>query len=169
MNGQRWIPAYVGLGSNLDDPALQVEQGFDALTAIPDTLLVASSQRYRSRPLGPQDQPDFVNAVAGLLTQLDADTLLFELKKLEVALGRAQPVLRWGPRRIDFDLLVYGTEVRTDAALTLPHPGVQVRNWVLYPLSEIAPSLLVPGVGRAGLLAEALGNAGLETLRVDPN
>ncbi len=164
MNGQRWTPAYVGLGSNLDDPVRQVEQGFAALARLPDTLLVARSQRYRSRPLGPQDQPDFVNAVAGLLTRLAPDSLLAELKELEVALGRAQPVLRWGPRRIDFDLLVYGTEVRIDAALTLPHPGVTLRNWVLYPLTDVAPTLRVPGVGRAESLAHALGNEGLEML-----
>lgn len=169
MNGQRWIPAYVGLGSNLDDPARQVEQGFAALARLPATLLVSRSKRYRSRPLGPQEQPDFINAVAGLLTQLDADYLLVELKKLEVELGRAQPVLRWGPRRIDFDLLVHGTEIRTDSALTLPHPGVALRNWVLYPLSDIAPSLQVPGLGRAASLAHALGNEGLETLADAPH
>lgn len=169
MNGPRWIPAYVGLGSNLDDPARQVEQGFAALAGLPETLLVATSQRYRSSPLGPQDQPDFVNAVAGLLTRLDADNLLVELKKLEIELGRAQPVLRWGPRRIDFDLLVYGSEVRSDAALTLPHPGVALRNWVLYPLSDVAPTLHVPGLGQAASLALALGNAGLETLAAAPH
>jgi len=164
MSRQHWTPAYVGLGSNLDMPLRQIEAGFASLARLPETLLVAQSRRYRSRPLGPQDQPDFVNAAAGLLTRLDAETLLAELKRLEAGLGRAQPVVRWGPRRIDFDLLVFGTETREGPVLTLPHPGITQRNWVLYPLSEIAPSLRVPGLGPVSVLAARIGDAGIEPL-----
>jgi len=164
MNVPRWTPAYVGLGSNLEGPQQQVERGFDALARLPETLLVARSRRYRSRPLGPQDQPDFVNAVAGLLTRLDPEALLAQLKQLEVTLGREQPVRRWGPRVIDFDLLLFGAEKRATPALTLPHPGLLERNWVLYPLQDIAPSLWVPGQGRVADLAERLGADGIEPL-----
>lgn len=164
MNVPRWMPAYVGLGSNLEGPQQQVERGFDALARLPETLLVARSRRYRSRPLGPQDQPDFVNAVAGLLTRLDPEALLAQLKQLEVTLGREQPVRRWGPRVIDFDLLLFGAEKRATPALTLPHPGLLERNWVLYPLQDIAPSLWVPGQGRVADLAERLGADGIEPL-----
>lgn len=168
MSEARWTPAYVGLGSNLDEPVRQIEAGFAALATLPDTLLVACSRRYRSQPLGPQDQPDFVNAVAGLLTKLTPETLLHALKQLEATLGRAQPVLRWGPRRIDFDLLVFGSETRSDAALTLPHPGVQQRNWVLYPLSDVAPDLRIPGAGRSAVLAARIGMDGIEPLLALP-
>lgn len=162
MRGPRWTPAYVGLGSNLDDPARQVETAFAALEKLPDTLLVARSRRYRSRPLGPQDQPDFVNAVAGLLTQLTPEALLRALKELEVQRGRAHPVVRWGPRRIDFDLLVFGRETRNEAVLTLPHPGIAQRNWVLQPLADVAPELGIPGLGQPAILAARLGMDGLE-------
>ena len=164
MPAQRWVPAYIGLGSNLEEPVKQIERAFSALRALPDSLLVAQSRRYRSRPLGPQDQPDFVNAVAGLLTRLSAESLLDNLKQLEAELGRTQPILRWGPRLIDFDLLLYGAQTQTTAALTLPHPGLLERNWVLYPLSDIAPDLEVPGQGRVAELAARLGSQGIEPL-----
>lgn len=164
MNSSRWTPAYVGLGSNLAQPRLQVERGFAALGQLPDTVFVARSRLYRSRPMGPQGQPDFVNAVAGLLTRLQPEPLLAKLKSLEAELGREQPVQRWGPRIIDFDLLLYGDVSMTGPPLTLPHPGLLERNWVLWPLADIAPTLKIPGNGRAAQLAAALGTAGLEPL-----
>ncbi len=100
-------------------------------------------------------QSDFVNAVVGLLTQLDSLTLLQEAKNIERALGRPEKHERWGPRVIDLDVLVYGREKRADPTLTIPHPGIVERNWVLYPLADIAPSLDIPGVGR---VAELKGN-----------
>ena len=156
----RWIPAYVALGSNLDDPARQVRRAFDALAALPQTRFVARSALYRSRPLGPVAQPDFVNAAAGLLTQLDAVTLLRELKALETRLGRATPVMRWGPRLIDLDLLVHGATQLQDAGITVPHPGVGERAFVLAPLAEIDPQRHVPGQpALAELLAMCRGQA----------
>jgi 2-amino-4-hydroxy-6-hydroxymethyldihydropteridine diphosphokinase len=127
----RWIPAYVGLGSNLQDPPRQVGTALAALADLPATRLVCRSRLYGSRPLGPVAQADFCNAAAGLLTQLDADALLAALRALETALGREPVRERWGPRVIDLDLLIYGDERRDSAALTLPHPGVPERSFVL--------------------------------------
>ena len=148
MPAPRLVPAYVALGSNLDDPSAQVERAFDALAGLPRTRLVLRSSLYSSRPLGPVAQPDFVNAVAGLLTALEPETLLAALKDLEARLGRDRPAVRWGPRRIDLDLLVHGTSRSATDELQLPHPGIAARAFVLAPLAEIAPDLEVPGLGR---------------------
>jgi 2-amino-4-hydroxy-6-hydroxymethyldihydropteridine diphosphokinase len=160
----RWIPAYVALGSNLDDPQRQVERAFDALASLLLSRLVLRSACYRSRPFGPVVQPDFVNAVAGLLTQLDVATLLQELKSLESTLGRAAPVVRWGPRRIDLDLLVHGATRRQEPQLHVPHPGIAERAFVLAPLCDVSPDLLVPGVGRVRDLLARLDAGGLERI-----
>lgn len=148
-----WTPAYIGIGSNLDNPKAQVERGFDALSNLSRTRLVAKSRLFCSAPLGPQDQPEYVNAVAGLLTQLDARSLLKELKALEQAQGRESPTVRWGPRLIDFDLLVFGSARIDSDDLTIPHRGVAERGFVLQPLMDVAPDLDIPGFGRASLLA----------------
>jgi len=142
-----WQPAYIGLGSNLSDPAQQVRQALHGLTGLPQTLCVAVSRLYGSRPMGPVTQPDFVNAVAGLVTQLPALELLRQLRKLEGQAGRPAVHEHWGPRVIDLDLLVFGREQCSSAELVLPHPGVVKRNFVLYPLADIAPDLEVPGCG----------------------
>src|SRR5262245_59618704 len=99
-----WQPAYVGIGSNLDEPWRQVERAFDALARLPESRLVLRSALYRSRPLGDVEQPEFVNAAAGLLTQLTPEALLAELRRTELELGREPARQRWGPRRIDLDL-----------------------------------------------------------------
>jgi len=143
-----WQPAYIGLGSNLSDPAAQVRQALDDLAGVPRTLRVAVSPLYGSRPLGPVTQPDFVNAVAGVLTQLTAEELLQALRALEGKAGRPAVHEHWGPRVIDLDLLVFGREQRSGVDLVLPHPGVGERNFVLYPLADIAPELEVPGCGQ---------------------
>jgi 2-amino-4-hydroxy-6-hydroxymethyldihydropteridine diphosphokinase len=143
-----WQPAYIGLGSNLSDPAGQVRQALAALAQLPRTLPMASSRLYGSRPMGPVTQPDFVNAVAGVLTQLTALELLRQLRSLEGRAGRPAEHEHWGPRVIDLDLLVFGREQCTSTELVLPHPGVVERNFVLYPLADIAPDLDVPGSGR---------------------
>jgi 2-amino-4-hydroxy-6-hydroxymethyldihydropteridine diphosphokinase len=144
-----WIPAYVGLGSNLQDPPQQLRLALAALATLPATRLVCQSPLYGSRPFGPVPQPDFCNAAAGLLTQLGAPALLAELRNLEQQLGRTPGAERWGPRVIDLDLLVYGSERCDAAALTLPHPGIAERSFVLRPLCDIAPDLMVPGLGTA--------------------
>jgi 2-amino-4-hydroxy-6-hydroxymethyldihydropteridine diphosphokinase len=160
----RWLPAYVALGSNLDDPVRQVQRAFEALDHLPGTRLVLRSSLYRSPPLGPVAQPDFANAVAGILSQLDAPRLLHELKALEVRLGRAAPVVRWGPRVIDLDLLMHGVSRITSESITVPHPGIAERAFVLVPWAEISPSLDVPGVGRVAAIAQRLGAAGLQRI-----
>jgi 2-amino-4-hydroxy-6-hydroxymethyldihydropteridine diphosphokinase len=152
----KWIPAYVGVGSNLQDPPRQVRAALAALAELPATQLVCQSRLYGSRPLGPVAQADFCNAAAGLLTQLDAHALLAALRTLEHKLGREPTRERWGPRVIDLDLLVYGSERRTGASLTLPHPGMAERSFVLRPLCDFAPDLLVPGLGRVADLAARL-------------
>jgi 2-amino-4-hydroxy-6-hydroxymethyldihydropteridine diphosphokinase len=158
-----WQPAYVGIGSNLDDPAAQVSAAIERLAHIRLTQRVAVSSRYRTAPFGSVDQPDFVNAVVGLLTQLDAVGFLTELRAIETSMGRIRGE-RWGPRVIDLDLLVFGCERREDAVLTLPHPGIVERNFVLYPLAEIAPDLEVPGLGRVTELKARVGAEGIRAI-----
>jgi 2-amino-4-hydroxy-6-hydroxymethyldihydropteridine diphosphokinase len=164
MQSVSWWPAYVGLGSNLDEPRRQVLDGFARLEDLPETRLVARSSLYASPPMGPVAQPDFVNAVAGLLTRLGPAELLHELHGIEAAMGRAPSPERWGPRRIDFDLLVHGTARMDDPRLTIPHAGLADRGFVLEPLAEIAPDLDVPGRGRVKHLLAALGTTNCQRL-----
>lgn len=159
-----WRPAYVGLGSNLGEPARQVLEACERLQALPATRLLLISPLYQSRPLGPIAQPDFVNAVAGVLTQLEPRALLDGLRSIEAALGRPAVHEHWGPRVIDLDLLSYARERGTDPVLTLPHPGIVERNFVLYPLADIAPDLDLPGLGRVAELAGRLTTEGLARL-----
>jgi 2-amino-4-hydroxy-6-hydroxymethyldihydropteridine diphosphokinase len=159
-----WHPAYIGIGSNLEDPRAQVLRALAGLKALPFTRLVRVSPLYRSKPLGPVPQPDFINAVGGVLTQLDSHALLGELHALERAFGRPVEHERWGPRVIDLDLLVYGRERRDEPGLKLPHPGIVERNFVLYPLADLAPDLDVPGLGQAAELRGRLTSEGLECL-----
>jgi 2-amino-4-hydroxy-6-hydroxymethyldihydropteridine diphosphokinase len=160
----RWLPAYVGVGSNLSDPAAQVRRALAALAGLPGTVLVASSPLYRTQPFGEVVQPAFVNAVAGLLTQRTPEELLADLRALERRLGREPPRERWGPRVIDLDLLVVGRETRATGSLTLPHPGIAERDFVLYPLADVAPDLDVPDVGRVAALRARVANRGIEKL-----
>ena len=164
-----WAPAYLGVGSNLDDPAAQVRTAIAALDSLPRTRLVAASPSYGSPPMGPQDQPDFVNAVAGVLTQLEPVELLQEMLALEARLGRVRtPEGRWGPRKIDLDLLVHGFRVEDTDELTVPHAGISERNFVLFPLRDIAPTLVVPGQGVIAQLAQHAGSEGLVVLDNNP-
>lgn len=164
MTRARWLPAYVGVGSNLADPQSQVRRALDALGRLPGSRLIASSPLYRTRPFGEVVQPAFVNAVAGLLTQSTPEELLAELRSLERELGREPPRERWGPRVIDLDLLVVGREERATDTLTLPHAGIAERDFVLYPLADVAPDLDVPRLGRAAALRDRVTNRGIERL-----
>jgi 2-amino-4-hydroxy-6-hydroxymethyldihydropteridine diphosphokinase len=123
------------------------------LGAIPGVRVEAVSPLYGSRPFGPVAQPDFVNAVVGALTLLEPRLLLAQLQALETALGRPAHHERWGPRVIDLDLLIYGRESSCTQELTLPHPGIAERNFVLLPLADIAPELHIPVLGRIRDLA----------------
>jgi 2-amino-4-hydroxy-6-hydroxymethyldihydropteridine diphosphokinase len=159
-----WRPAYVALGSNLSDPRAQVERAFDGLSMMADTRLVARSGLWLTRPHGPQDQPDFVNAAAGLVTTLAPREFLASLQALEQRLGKVEPAQRWGPRVIDLDLVVFGDLSMSEPGLTLPHPGLHQRKFVLYPLCEIAAELWVPGLARVRRLREGVSSAGIERL-----
>ena len=164
MSAGTWRPAYVAVGSNLAGPRRQVEQAFAELAAIPDTRLVSRSSLWRTAPMGPQEQPPFVNAAAGLLTRQAPREFLAALKDIERRMGRTEPVVRWGPRVIDLDLIVFAGEQVEEPGLSLPHPGLHQRNFVLYPLSEIAAELWVPGLDRVGRLRERVSPAGIERL-----
>jgi 2-amino-4-hydroxy-6-hydroxymethyldihydropteridine diphosphokinase len=159
-----WQPAYIGLGSNLNDPRAQVLDAVGRVGALPTTRVVLSSPLYSSRPFGPVPQPDFVNAVIGVLTQLPPDVLLERLRALEAAMGRPEQREHWGPRVIDLDVLSYGRERRSDPTLTLPHVGIVERNFVLYPLADIAPELDLPGLGRVTELKGRVTSEGLRLL-----
>lgn len=159
-----WVPTYIALGSNLDDPRSQILNGFARLEQLPRTRLIVRSRLYATKPYGSVPQPDFVNAAAGMLTTLTPRQLLTELKQLEADIGRAQPLVRWGPRLIDFDLLVYGDQRVDETGLVVPHVGIPQRNFVLYPLCDIAPELVIPGFGVARELARRVDPAGLHVL-----
>lgn len=158
--GSTWTPAYVGVGSNLGDSRARVLAAFDALGALARTRLIARSRLYRTRPFGPVQQGDFINAVAGLLTQLSAAEMLEGIRGIEKAAGRERAE-RWGPRTLDLDLLVFGAERIATTELTVPHPGLAERGFVLAPLHDIAPTLSVPGVGRVEVLLRALPDDGI--------
>jgi 2-amino-4-hydroxy-6-hydroxymethyldihydropteridine diphosphokinase len=158
-----WRPAYVAIGSNLSQPRDQVLAATERLRALPSTRLESRSHLYRARPMGPQDQPDYVNAAAGLLTRLDARELLDALLAIERQMGRVREE-RWGPRLIDLDLLWMVGAPRQEPGLSLPHPGVSSRNFVLYPLDDIAPTLDIPGHGRVDELKLRSGAEGISVL-----
>ena len=158
---ESWQPAYIGIGSNLDDPQAQVLRAFARIGSLPQTRTVLLSPLFGSKPFGPVAQPDFVNAVAAVLTQLAPENLLRQLRALEQEFGRPAAREKWGPRVIDLDLLVYGRERRATAELALPHPGIVDRNFVLYPLAAIAPDLDVPGLGRVASLRKRVAATGL--------
>ena len=147
-----WAPAYVGLGSNLQMPARQLDEAFDLLAEIPGTRVILRSSLYRSAAFGGIEQPDFVNAVAALLTTLGPPDFLAALLEIEKRQGRDRDGERWGPRVLDLDLLVYDGQVIDRPGLTVPHPGIAERNFVLLPLGEIAPDLVIPGLGRVANL-----------------
>ena len=147
-----WYPAYVGLGSNLHKPAQQIEEALGLIAKIPGTRFIAVSSLYRSAPFGGVEQPDFVNAVAAILTQLPPQELLAALQDVENQRGRERDETRWGPRVLDLDLLAYSTRRVDEPDLSVPHPGIGERNFVLLPLGEIAPDLVIPGLGRVASL-----------------
>lgn len=153
--------AWIGVGSNLDGPADRVRAAFDALATLPETVLVAASPLYGSAPMGPTDQPDYVNAVVQVRTALDPHALLDALQHREAEAGRERAGERWGPRVLDLDLLVYGDRRIDDARLRVPHPGLAERIFVLRPLADLAPALEVPGLGRVDELLDRIPDGGL--------
>jgi len=157
------VLTYIGLGSNLDNPESQVKTAIEALAGLSQIRLQDHSSLYRSAPMGPQDQPDYVNAVAKLSTGLEPEALLDKLQGIERAQGRVR-AQRWGPRTLDLDILLYGQCVLATERLKIPHPGIAERSFVLYPLAEINGQLEIPGLGRVQSLLEQCPDAGLSRL-----
>jgi 2-amino-4-hydroxy-6-hydroxymethyldihydropteridine diphosphokinase len=138
------IQVYIGLGSNLALPEEQIQSAYGGLTTLPNTRLLKCSSLYQSQPMGPQDQPDYVNAVALIETVLSPETLLQHTQLIESQQGRTRNGKRWGPRTLDLDILLYGDQQIDQTDLAVPHPGMKQREFVLYPLFEIAPDLILP-------------------------
>jgi 2-amino-4-hydroxy-6-hydroxymethyldihydropteridine diphosphokinase len=139
--------AYVGLGGNVGDVQARLRSAFDALARIPSTRLLRRSRSYRTPPWGIADQPDFINAVAELETSLAPRELLDALLAIERAHGRQRGGERWGPRTLDLDLLAYGDLRCEEPGLTLPHPRIGERAFVLAPLAELCAEMRIPGSG----------------------
>ncbi len=154
------IPAYVALGANLGEPVATLRAAAVALGRRPGIELVAGSPVYRTRPIGPPGQPDYANAVGRVETTLAADALLDVLLAVEAEFGRVRDV-RWGPRTLDLDLIWYGGEERSGDHLTLPHPRAHEREFVLRPLADLDPGLVLRGRPVADWLA-GLGPQGVE-------
>jgi 2-amino-4-hydroxy-6-hydroxymethyldihydropteridine diphosphokinase len=159
------VVVYLGLGSNLSDPRRQLQQAISALEGIPKTRVLAVSSLYRSRPMGPQDQPEYINAVAGLETDLEPEALLDALQAIEHDQGRVRG-RHWGARTLDLDILLYGDEVISTERLSVPHPGLHQREFVLYPLYELAPDLVIPERGPVSSLYRRCDPKGIERLEV---
>ena len=155
--------AYVGIGSNLDGPVARVSRAFEDLARLPRTRLVNRSSLYRSAPRGFAEQPEFVNAVAELESSLSPQEMLKELQGIEARQGRRRSFPN-APRTLDLDLLLYGTVVLRSENLTLPHPRMHERAFVLKPLLEIAPALEIPGIGPAAACAKACGAQTVEKI-----
>ncbi|MDH1127280.1 2-amino-4-hydroxy-6-hydroxymethyldihydropteridine diphosphokinase [Enterobacter sp. GD03975] len=136
--------AYIAIGSNLASPLEQVNAAVQALGEIPQSRIVAVSSFYRTPPLGPQDQPDYLNAAVALETVLDPETLLDNTQRIELQQGRVRKAERWGPRTLDLDMMLFGHEVINTERLTVPHYDMKNRGFMLWPLSEIAPDLTFP-------------------------
>lgn len=151
--------AYVGIGSNLADPLKQVQSAMRAVGHLSASGVAYCSSLYRSAPLGPEDQPDYINAVVQIASTLSARELLAALQKIEADYGRIRNGERWGPRILDLDLLVFGSQVIDQEGLVVPHPRIRERNFVLLPLIELAPDLEVPGQGKVAVLVEQLASA----------
>ena len=157
------IRCFIGLGSNLSNPEEQIRRALDALGKICDSTLAAVSPLYRNPAVGPGQQPDYLNAVAELYTTLDALTLLSQLQNIELAQGRVRTE-RWAARTLDLDLLLYGDACIDLPQLQIPHPRMRERNFVLYPLRDIAPDLVLPRGTSLRALLDCCPNAGLVQL-----
>jgi len=158
------VTVYIGIGANLDGPVQQVSRALNELAALPRTRLVKKSSLYRTPPMGPPDQPDYINAVAELDTWLTPLALLDELQRIEQLHRRVRGAQRWGPRTLDLDLLLYGAQKIEQPRLRVPHPGLAERAFVLLPLVEIAPALAVPGLGALADLKASISSDGISCL-----
>ena len=156
------VRAYIGIGSNLEDPVAQVKDAIEELEMLPDTILAGRSSLYSNKPMGPQDQPDYINAVVGLDTLLSAQDLFARLLKIEEQAGRVREGDKWGPRILDLDLLLYGKKKIDEADLRVPHPGLHERDFVIIPLAEVAGNMNIPGHGLLSTLINQVENHSLK-------
>ncbi|WP_150305100.1 2-amino-4-hydroxy-6-hydroxymethyldihydropteridine diphosphokinase [Pseudomonas saliphila] len=155
---------FIGLGSNQADPAAQIEQACDAIGQLPGVSLRARSSLYSSAPLGPQDQPSYINAVVMLDTELEAEALLDQLQAIECQQGRTRKAERWGPRTLDLDILLFGNQVIDTPRLQVPHYHMHARPFVLYPLAELNAELVMPNGSPLRDLLQACPATGIDTI-----
>ncbi|MDN2668138.1 2-amino-4-hydroxy-6-hydroxymethyldihydropteridine diphosphokinase [Vibrio sp. 14N.309.X.WAT.E.F5] len=155
------ITAYIAVGSNLADPVNQANLAIETLKSLPRSTFIATSKLYSSTPMGPQNQPDYINAVVAIQTELTPIELLDCTQKIELEQGRVRKDERWGPRTLDLDIVLYGNEVIDSERLTVPHYGMKEREFVLYPLAEIAPSLQLPDGTELNELLKVVDQNGL--------
>lgn len=154
---------YVALGANLGDPVATVHAAFAALAGLPHTRVAATSALYRTAPVGITEQPEFINAAAALETALEPEALLDALLAIEQQFGRIRAE-RNGPRTLDLDILLYADRIIASPRLTLPHPRLHLRAFVLYPLADLAPDLVLPGRGTLAAWLPAVANQGIVRL-----
>jgi len=153
---------YIGLGSNLSDPLQQIHLAVEALSQIQSSSLKHISSLYFSRPMGPQDQPDYMNAVAAITTSLTPLALLDELQAIENQAGRVRKNNRWGARILDLDILLFDNDIIDNERLTVPHYGLELREFVLLPLAEISPTLILPNGKSILSLSQNIDTNGLK-------
>ncbi len=158
------VESYIGLGSNLNQPAEQIKKARIAIGDLDGTWETGFSSLYKSRPMGLKEQPDYLNAVIAIETELPSLTLLDELQSIEAMQGRVRNGDRWDARTLDLDILLYGDQVIENERLVVPHYGIADRSFVLYPLDEIAPGLIIPGAGSLSELIKQCGPCGLVKL-----
>ncbi|GAD78502.1 MULTISPECIES: 2-amino-4-hydroxy-6-hydroxymethyldihydropteridine diphosphokinase [Vibrio] len=156
------ITAYIAVGSNLGDPIAQAQQAIKSLESLPNSRVIKASSLYSSTPMGPQNQPDYINAVVKIETDLSPIELLDNTQKIENEQGRVRKEERWGPRTLDLDIILYGDEVIDLPRLVVPHYGMKVREFVLYPLQEIESNLILPDGSALNKLVESVDRNGLQ-------
>ena len=147
--------SYIALGSNLNNPKKQLQNAISCIANIPHTIIIDQSSFYETKPLGPQNQPDYINQVIAVATQLSPHELLKALLNIELQMGRIR-LERWGARIIDCDIILFGDLVIQTSDLIIPHPEMKNRSFVLYPLAEIAPDLVLPSGESLSNLIECL-------------
>ncbi len=157
------VTAYIALGSNLENPGEQLQRAVDEIDSEQNIRLLRCSKLYRTDPVGPPDQPDYCNAVVEIETKLAPEPLLDTLQAIENKHGRVRTV-RWGPRTLDLDILLYGNQIIKTERLTVPHCQMHLRGFVLYPLNDIAPDLVIPEGQQLAALLDKVGPEGLDVI-----
>ncbi len=152
---------YIGLGANLNNPKAQLVAALETISQLPKTQLICHSSFYISKPMGPQDQGDYINAVAKIESHFSAIALLDQLQQIELAQGRIRKDERWGPRTLDLDILLFNNEQINSSRLTIPHYGMKERNFVLLPLTEIAADLILPDGNKLAELVKKIDKQGI--------